>query len=330
MTKRVLIKLNPGEPLFVQGEVSGDIYFIVSGRVKVTRTLGDDEWTLGEYGKNEVIGDLVPFHALPHTCTATAVEPTELYSMSSESLKQLLSTGPDVVVAFIKVMAQKIWETNLFLEQGFSIRHREFWIRTLYVLSLLSQLAEPSDGEVRLPDQPLRMDLATALGTKPLQTDQIIKKMTESGLVRIQSQPWGESTLCLSRDQVNAFISYLQHGFDSKQKEERFTDEQLHVATELVALLHEHYGNRGLSVSSFREDALIDLLADRPLLPGHSRDMRRRLLRQNFNNFVDRGFFRAQGKRNRHLTVDLAALELRIREEELIRECDRCYKILIS
>ncbi|MFH1739987.1 MAG: Crp/Fnr family transcriptional regulator [bacterium] len=330
MSKGSRIRLEPGEPLFVQGEVSEDIYFICSGRVKVTRVVGDEEWTLGEYVTNEVIGDLIPFYPLPRTCTVSAIEPTELYSMSNESLRHLLSSAPEVVVAFIKVMAQKLWETNLFIEQGFSVRHRDFWIRTLYVLSLLAELGEQENGEISLPDQPLRMNLATALGTKPLQTDRVVKKLLDSGLVRLNRSNNQDSMVVFVKEQVNYFIGYLQRQTDDKWEGNRLTEEQYEVANELVRFLHEHYGEQGLAVSSFREEALVDLLVDRPVLTQRSRDMKRRLLRENFTAFIDLGFIKSQGKRNRHLEIDVASIEMRLREDDLIRECDRCYKILIS
>ena len=330
MPKGSRIRLEPGEPLFVQGEVTEDIYFIRTGRVKVTRVIGDDEWTLGEYVTNEVIGDLIPFHPLPRTCTVTAIEPTELYSMSNESLRHLLSSAPEVVVAFIKVMAQKLWENNLFIEQGFSVRHREFWIRTLYVLSLLAELGEQENGEISLPDQPLRMNLATALGTKPLQTDRVIKKLLDSGLVRLDRPVNGDSMVIFVKEQINYFIAYLQRQLDDKGEGDRLTEEQYEVAKELVRFLHEHYGEQGLAVSSFREEALVDLLVDRPVLKKHSKDMKRRLLRKNFTALVKQGFIKSQGQRNRHLEIDVASIEMRLRENDLIRECDRYYKILIS
>ena len=90
------VDLSRGASVFREGDQGDQLYFIVSGKVKLGRTSPDGrESLLAILGPGELFGEMALFDPSPRTATATAVSETRLAGLRNESLNSLLRTRPE-------------------------------------------------------------------------------------------------------------------------------------------------------------------------------------------------------------------------------------------
>jgi hypothetical protein len=103
--------LKPGQILFRRGDVADEMYFVISGRLRL-RELGVDILPGALVGE---LGLLAPGRT--RTQTLEAVEKTELQRISYDRLEQLYFQNPHFGVYFLRLTTARLFENNAKLEQ---------------------------------------------------------------------------------------------------------------------------------------------------------------------------------------------------------------------
>ncbi|BAS16124.1 cAMP receptor protein [Arthrobacter sp. Hiyo8] len=107
------VDLSRGASVFREGDQGDQLYFIVSGKVKLGRTSPDGrESLLAILGPGELFGEMALFDPSPRTATATAVSETRLAGLKNESLNALLRTRPEVSAQLLQALARRLRRTN--------------------------------------------------------------------------------------------------------------------------------------------------------------------------------------------------------------------------
>jgi len=103
--------LKPGQILFRRGDVADEMFFVISGRLRL-RELGVDILPGALVGE---LGLLAPGRT--RTQTLEAVEKTELQRISYDRLEQLYFQNPQFGVYFLRLTTARLFENNAKLEQ---------------------------------------------------------------------------------------------------------------------------------------------------------------------------------------------------------------------
>ncbi len=98
------IEVEPGEEILHEGDTGTAMYIIVDGRVRV-RAKGRD---IAELGPSEVFGELAALDPEPRSASVTALEPTQLFKLSSAPLFQLMASYMDVTRGILRVLCRRI------------------------------------------------------------------------------------------------------------------------------------------------------------------------------------------------------------------------------
>ena len=104
-------KVRPGEILFKRGDVADEMFFVISGRLRL-RELGVDILPGALIGE---LGLLAPGHA--RTQTIECIEETALQRISYDRLQQLYFQNPQFGVYFLRLTTARLFENNAKLEQ---------------------------------------------------------------------------------------------------------------------------------------------------------------------------------------------------------------------
>jgi hypothetical protein len=104
-------KLKAGEILFNRGDVADEMFFVISGRLRL-RELGVDILPGALVGE---LGLLAPGRT--RTQTLECVEPTVLQRISYDRLEQLYFQNPQFGVYFLRLTTARLFENNKKLEQ---------------------------------------------------------------------------------------------------------------------------------------------------------------------------------------------------------------------
>jgi CRP/FNR family transcriptional regulator, cyclic AMP receptor protein len=110
------VSLHRGDRLFAEGDIGDQVYFVIEGKVKLTRTAPDGrENLISVHGPGEMFGELAMFDPTYRTSTATAITDARLASIAHQDLRHVLMTRPAVSLLLLKALAQRlrrVTETN--------------------------------------------------------------------------------------------------------------------------------------------------------------------------------------------------------------------------
>lgn len=90
-------RFKTGEILFHEGDMDGDVFALVGGRVKVSIAgLGGREVMLQVAGPGELVGELAAVSGRPHSATVVALDEVEVIALAAEAFRHFVSTQPRV------------------------------------------------------------------------------------------------------------------------------------------------------------------------------------------------------------------------------------------
>lgn len=115
--KAVHRRYRKGNVIFVQGEQGERCFVIVEGAVKISAYHSDGrEAVLAVLGPGDVFGELSLFDHAVRSADATAIENTELLSLDTKALTDVIAAHPEVGVTLLQVLGRRLRHTNEALQ----------------------------------------------------------------------------------------------------------------------------------------------------------------------------------------------------------------------
>lgn len=165
----------PGQHITSEGDPPQGVYFVLSGRVRLSRTSPDGrEQVLATVGPGENF-DLVPvLDGQPCPSTASAMSQVACLLLPRDELAALICRHPDLALTALRALAGQLRElVNLVEDLAFrSVRAR--LARHL--------LTEAAGGSAAITQQ----ELAERAGTVREIAGRALRRMAEEGLVRLE------------------------------------------------------------------------------------------------------------------------------------------------
>jgi CRP-like cAMP-binding protein len=176
--KRVLSVLN-GEIVFAQGDNADAIYFIESGRVKISVvSSGGKEGVLGLlgphnfFGEGSLIGQMLRLH------TASIIEPAALFQVEKRSMLRALRDQQDLSEQFTSKLLSRTMDLQEDLcDQLFNDSEKRL-ARVLIKISGMDE-TDPSDSETSMSHE----TLAEMVGTTRSRVTHFMNKFRKLGLI---------------------------------------------------------------------------------------------------------------------------------------------------
>lgn len=100
------------EVVFCEYEKGNEMYYVVSGKVSVSKITKNAEKVLVYLGEGEFIGEMAVFENKPRTATITAIEATKMLVFKKSDFFQLMKVAPSLVVQLIKVLSKRYLNTE--------------------------------------------------------------------------------------------------------------------------------------------------------------------------------------------------------------------------
>jgi len=98
-------KVAAGSYLFWEGDAADKLYFMKTGRVKITKSSDEGKsFILYMYGQGDLFGQLDPFHDSNHNFNAEVVEDSVIGIIQQKDLETLLWQHGDLAIEFMKWM----------------------------------------------------------------------------------------------------------------------------------------------------------------------------------------------------------------------------------
>ena len=105
------VDLVSGAILLRQGDISDDVYFVLSGRLHAfSETNSGARKILGEIGRGETIGELALFSGEPRSATIVAVRDTLLVKVTRAMIERAILQHPEIEMSMMRVVIRRFRE----------------------------------------------------------------------------------------------------------------------------------------------------------------------------------------------------------------------------
>ena len=106
----------PDTVIFKEGSQGNQMGLIVSGKVKVFKSINGDEILLGKLGKNEFIGEMSLFSGNPRSASVATLEETHIAIFTIEDYLAKVKESPDFSCLLIRELARRLTVTHRIIE----------------------------------------------------------------------------------------------------------------------------------------------------------------------------------------------------------------------
>jgi CRP/FNR family transcriptional regulator, cyclic AMP receptor protein len=151
-----------GLVLFREGDAGRQMFVVHSGKVELTRRMGDREAHLAYVPPGEFFGEMAILNNLPRSATATAVEESWLLVIEARTFEQMLRAKTEIAVRMIRLLATRLDQANRQIEL---LLLRDFDHRIVKLASQLMQQGQPSPEGLLVPLTP--SEIAGRVGLSP-------------------------------------------------------------------------------------------------------------------------------------------------------------------
>ena len=106
-----------------QGEASDSLHILVKGSVKVERIISGmkEPLFLAELQPGDILGEMGVLNGEPRTATITALQDIETLEIKAQPLKEIFQHDPDVLMAVMKVINERLKTTDDVVEQSLRV-----------------------------------------------------------------------------------------------------------------------------------------------------------------------------------------------------------------
>ena len=170
------VDLPAGATVFLQGDPADAFFIVVSGTVKVMKTLRDGRSaTIRHVNPGETFAESV-LYVDTYPSTTETMEPSRLFRLDTGKFRALMTAEPDIAVRIIAAMAQLLVTLNQRVEELLLPVPARL---ARYLLDLSGQQGTPAS--CRLPVS--KQELAARLGTVPETLSRTLNRFVRSGIV---------------------------------------------------------------------------------------------------------------------------------------------------
>ncbi|HEY8006514.1 MAG TPA: Crp/Fnr family transcriptional regulator [Methylocella sp.] len=174
-------RYNGGETVVDFEDESSDVYFIISGEVRILiRTHAGKEIILGETKAGQFFGEMAAIDGAKRSANVTALTNSELCIMPTKVFREVIFASPTTCERILRLLTGRVRELNARLAEHsiFDLKHR------LY--SELLRMAHPRPGrpdERAVTPPPFHHVLAARIGCRREQVTRELSAMAEEGLI---------------------------------------------------------------------------------------------------------------------------------------------------
>ncbi|HPS68834.1 MAG TPA: YhjD/YihY/BrkB family envelope integrity protein [Holophaga sp.] len=156
-----------------EGDLSREMFFVLSGRVRLEKRAGLAGNTLAVLETGAYFGEMAALSGVPRAATAVAATDCEVAVVDGEVLHRLLRDSDDLAILLLKEFAERIRRTNTTLDEL-----SQAWTRALVLQRLLRAWPWAEGRDVVL-------EIAGATGKPPGEIRGVLEAAAADGVLRL-------------------------------------------------------------------------------------------------------------------------------------------------
>ena len=188
LTKEITeVDLSRGATLFYEGDPGDQLYFIVSGKMKLGRTASDGRENLvAVMGPGEIFGEMALFDPSPRSTSATAVSETRLDGLKHENLRKVIQHSPEVSAQLLQALARRLRRTN---ENLADLVFSDVPGRVAKaLLDLADRFGRPATDGILVAHELTQEELAQLVGASRETVNKALAEFVQRGWIRLEAR----------------------------------------------------------------------------------------------------------------------------------------------
>jgi len=204
--------LKAGEVLFQENDPGNEMFFIRSGRIKISKVFGETEKTLAILLQGDFFGEMSAIDGSPRSATATAVEETKILVINRDDLKSKIRENP-LIEYILATMVKRLRDADKQIR--YQLIKGELARATSLLIAEGKEEGVRQGSETHLKFDPSLEDLGVKTGIAPIRLSEIIQKLVGLGLIRIK----GTTLVIPSLPDLEEYLRYviLREKFGEKE-----------------------------------------------------------------------------------------------------------------
>jgi CRP-like cAMP-binding protein len=187
-----VLRQAPGSQIFRPTERAERFFVVLAGRVKIFKlSPRGEEQILHLYGSGETFGEAAMWANINYPAFADTLADTTLLAISRKTLRDAVARSPDLAMAMLAGLSEKLREFNRLIEQ---LSLKEVPARLAGVL--LAEARKSGSNRIRLTQS--KRELASQIGTVPETLSRALGKLKAGGLIEVK----GPRITILDRDRL--------------------------------------------------------------------------------------------------------------------------------
>ncbi len=172
-----------GRAVLMEDAWGNAVYFVVSGWVKVRRTVGETSVALAILGRGDFFGEMAILDESPRSTDVVALSPVKLLSISRERFIQILFKDPQLHHRMLQLMVRRLRHANVRLQ----MRSSPPAVKLAHTLvSLAENYGQETPKGKEIFYIPFK-DLADVTEIGVEETTKIMEKLHEKGWIEIDA-----------------------------------------------------------------------------------------------------------------------------------------------
>ena len=111
-------KIQKGEILIREGDLSDCAYILESGRAEVLKSLpGGESQVVGTLEQNDIFGELGLIDGFPRSATVKALAPCRVSILTQQAFNSLARNNPQALMPILKILANRLRQTLVILDK---------------------------------------------------------------------------------------------------------------------------------------------------------------------------------------------------------------------
>jgi CRP-like cAMP-binding protein len=104
------VTFSKGDIIFCEYEPGINFYFLIEGRVKITKIIDDKEKILDILYPGEIFGEMAIIDEAPRSATIVAMDNVKALEFNKANFEVLMTAKPELAVKLLKVFANRIYD----------------------------------------------------------------------------------------------------------------------------------------------------------------------------------------------------------------------------
>jgi CRP-like cAMP-binding protein len=206
LASRLERKFKRGSLIFIEGELSTEMFIIQSGKVRILKQEGESTIELAILGPGSVLGELSLLDHQPRSATAQVVEDVTTSVIDEELLRATLEKVPSWLSNIIQLVVKRLRDTMKRTSEDV-VRHSVAGVIRVVLLALGAGLDQGSRPKLAK----IKELVYSTIGLGDVETEDVFLHLIMKDLAVIRKDDYGQEFLVVkNREILQLYMSYLR------------------------------------------------------------------------------------------------------------------------